>query len=168
MKIKPLSKKTLNEAISLVIKIFGSKPSDADYPGKWMPASLEGKERNFELYNSTKCTSVKYYVGTDEKSGKVIGVTGIYTQAGDEEDCAWITWYCVDPDYRGRGFGAQLLDFTIAKAREMGKKFLRLYTSVNEDVEKAMNLYKKRGFVETREGWHPDTQEKLINLELRL
>src|SRR3989344_7453310 len=96
--IEPLSKKTLNDAIKLIIDLFGSKPSDFDSPEKWMPASI-AKKKDKKLFASTNCTYVKYYVGIDESSGKIIGTTGIYTQKDDEKDSAWIAWYCVDHKY---------------------------------------------------------------------
>ena len=164
-RIEPLSKKTLNDAIKLVVDIFQSKPSDFDYPGKWMPASIS-KKKDEKLYASTNCTSVKYYVGVQE--GKVVGTTGIYTQKSDENDSAWIAWYCVDLLNRGKGYGSKLLNFTIDFAKKMGKKFLKLYTSYNSDIRKAMVLYEKRGFVIVKKEFHPDTKDEMIYMTLKL
>ena len=122
--IEPLSKKTLNDAIKLIIDLFGSKPSDFDSPEKWMPASI-AKKKDEKLYASTNCTYVKYYVAI--VNGKVIGTTGIYTQKDDEKDSAWIAWYCVNPIYRGKGYGSKLLDFTIDLAKKMKKRFQIMY-----------------------------------------
>jgi GNAT superfamily N-acetyltransferase len=167
MKIEPLSKETLNEAIKLVVDIFNSKPHDFDYPGKWMSASI-AKEKDKKLYASANCTYVKYYAGIDEFSGKVIGTTGIYTQKDDEKDSDWIAWFCVDPNFRGKGYGSKLLDFTIDLAKKRGKKFIRLYTSYNTDIKKAMELYSKRGFKITNIKKHPNTKEEMIYMESRL
>ncbi len=69
MKIESLSNRTLKESISLVVKTFNSKPSDIDYPGKWMPASIS-KKKNKKFFAGTECTYVKYWVGIDEESKK--------------------------------------------------------------------------------------------------
>ena|SRR3989338_6629900 len=167
MKIIPLTKENLDEAISLFVKIFNSKKSDFDYPGKWMPASI-AKKKDKKLFASTNCTYVKYYVGIDESSGKIIGTTGIYTQKDDEKDSAWIAWYCVDHKYRGKGYGSALLDFTISLAKKRGKNFLKLYTSYNSNIKKAMSLYKKRGFKITKVDKHTDTKEEMIYMTLDL
>ena len=165
IEIKPLSKETVNDAIRLVINVFDSKPNDFDYPGKWMPASIT-KEKDEKLYSSTNCTYVKYYVALEDKV--VIGTTGIYTQKDDEKDSAWIAWYCVIPSHRGKGYGSQLLDFTINLARKMGKRYLKLYTSYNAEIINAMALYKKRGFIITKKEKHPDTKEEMIYMSLDL
>ena len=50
--IEPLSKKTLNDAIKLIIDLFGSKPSDFDSPEKWMPASIaKKKDEKLRIYH---------------------------------------------------------------------------------------------------------------------
>ena len=168
MKIISLSKNNLNDAINLVVRLFDSKPSDFDYPGKWMNASLNPKsKKSMEAYNKeilpkVKCTYVKYWVGIDKKTKKVIGTTGIYTQSDDEKDSVWVAWFCVDPIYRGRGYGSQLLDFAINKAKKMNKKFLKLYTSYNTDIKNAMLLYEKRGFQIFKKEIHPDSKEEMI------
>lgn len=120
LKIEPLSKKTLESAIHLIVNIFGCKPEDFDHPRKWMTASLDpDKRKNKEIYKSYDTTYVKYYVAMKNKH--VVGTTGIYTRGEDEKDSAWIAWYCVDPKYRGKGYGSTLLDFTIDLARKMNK-----------------------------------------------
>ena len=50
----------------------------------------------------------------------------------------------VDPDYRGRGIGSQLLEAALAAARERGLE--RIELQVLESNQVAVRLYKRFGF----------------------
>lgn len=167
MRIEPLTKDTLKEAIDLIIRVFDSEPKDQDYPGKWLTLSLNN-EMNERVDADAVCTYCKYYVGIDEETGKVIGTTGIYSLDVDEEDSDWIAWYCVDKKYRGKGYGSKLLDYAINLAKERGKIYLKLYTSHNTDIKDAMVLYNKRGFKIVKTEKHPQTGEEMIYMQMDL
>lgn len=144
MKIVSLSESNLKEAIHLTEIVFHPNPDEFDAPHKWLPASLHPQEeKSKKLYATTKCTYVKYYVGIEKR--KVAGITGLFLTKGDN-DSVWLAWYAVSPKFRGHGLGKKLLRFTINKAKAIRKKYLRLYTSPNKDLESAMHLYKKFGF----------------------
>jgi len=149
MKIKPLSKSNIKGAVKLLQRVFNPHPKDFDYPGKWFSASLDSKsKKSKEIYQSFNVSYLKYYVAIDEKFSKVIGTTGIYEFWKDKKEASWLAWFCVDPEYRGKGIGSKLLAYIIKKAKKRKKKFLRLYTSPNPAEEKAQILYKNRGFKE--------------------
>jgi putative acetyltransferase len=50
----------------------------------------------------------------------------------------------VTEEYKGRGIGHQVLEATIAKARELGAK--RLYLETNHTLTPAIRLYRAHGF----------------------
>jgi RimJ/RimL family protein N-acetyltransferase len=52
----------------------------------------------------------------------------------------------VKKEYRGGGFGSEILNWNINKATEDGYQTLRLYTDIN-DNKKAVTLYEKMGFI---------------------
>ena len=79
--------------------------------------------------------------------GKVCGTTGLYVYKKDEHEAVWLSWFCVDPEQRGHGIGKKLIEFSIEKARECGKGFLRLYTTDHPSEAAAQGLYEKYGFV---------------------
>ncbi len=54
----------------------------------------------------------------------------------------------IDNDWRGRGVGSGLTDFTLDEARSLGSPGVRL--SVYSSHLSAVRLYAERGFVETR------------------
>ena len=51
------------------------------------------------------------------------------------------------PDFRGRGFGRQMLEHLIAEARALGCREIKLETGRSEDFAAAIALYKAYGFV---------------------
>lgn len=79
-------------------------------------------------------------------NGDVCGTTGFYTTPKDKTEASWLSWFCVDPKQRGLGIGKILLNFSIDKARESNKRFLRLYTSDDPNEAAAQGLYEKHGF----------------------
>lgn len=55
---------------------------------------------------------------------------------------------CIRDDYQGRGLGSKLMEYLIADARKRGIK--RICLRVSSDNIKAINLFKKYGFNQTR------------------
>jgi GNAT superfamily N-acetyltransferase len=87
-----------------------------------------------------------YWVATDERQVNVVGIAGLYSYNKDTEDAVWLGWYCVAPQARGTGVGGKVLDFAIDRARETGKRSLRLYTSTDPNEATAQHVYEKKGF----------------------
>jgi GNAT superfamily N-acetyltransferase len=88
--------------------------------------------------------NMRYWLAIDHETGQVIGTTGLYSYP-DDPKALWLGWMCVDPDHRGKGIGRQLLDFSLAQAREEGATHLRLYTSNHPNEAAAQLLYESRG-----------------------
>ncbi len=145
MKIIPLSAEYLTPAISLIVKTFKCKPTDFDYPGKWLPQGI-AKKKNLRMLREEGVTYLRYFVGLDEKTNKLIGTTGIYFSQKDSKDSAWLSWLCVDAEFRGKGYGTELLNFAINLSKKKRKRFIKLYTSHKTNINRAMKMYKKRGF----------------------
>ncbi len=141
MRIVPLSEKNLKKAMKLLNKVFPVQ-NERECSDYWLPASL-GNYRNSPRYPSV--TWLKYWVAVEKEN--IIGVTGLYELKEDAEEADWLSWFCVGPSQRGKGVGKKLLAFSIGKAKNRGKKFLRLYTSLNDPNEAAaQKLYEKTGF----------------------
>lgn len=85
---------------------------------------------------------VKYYLAYVD--GKVVGITGLYNYLEHPEE-AWLAWFGVIPEYRGLGYATKILEWSIEKSKENGKKVVRLYTDLEENKE-AIKLYEKMGF----------------------
>lgn len=161
VKIEPLTKETLKEAINLLNQIFLDE--DGEAPGDELPASPYPKKyKNF--LSRTKMSEIKYWVAVDD-AGKVVGTIGLYCYEKDKDEAFWLGWFCVHSDLRRNGIGTKLLQFAIKKARKNNKRFLRLYTS--PELTQARRLYEKYSFQLTGEGFYPDGSRKLY-YELKL
>lgn len=70
-----------------------------------------------------------------------VGVTGIY-EIPEYSDTVWLSWFGIKKEYRKLGYGKQILDYTIEKAKTLNKKYLRLYTFESWNSE-AQIFYKR-------------------------
>lgn len=68
--------------------------------------------------------------------------------------------YIGEPDFRGRGIGRRMMDFTDARARELGLE--QLYLHVGRDNEVAIRLYTSHSFLQK------ETDDDLITMEKQL
>lgn len=85
----------------------------------------------------------------------------VYNVSGEDVQHT-IMGLAVPPKHQGKGYGNILMDLTIEKARELTDK---LYLIVSETNEKAINLYKKKGFKDM--GPHPKyTRNRVMVLDL--
>jgi ribosomal protein S18 acetylase RimI-like enzyme len=90
---------------------------------------------------------VSFDVYVDENA-LVLGTTGLYRYKKDFDEAVWLSWFCVDPNARGRGVGQALLEHSVARARETGFSLMRLYTSTDPNEASAQRLYERNGFME--------------------
>ena len=72
-----------------------------------------------------------------------VGELGPYAESDDPE-ASWIRMLAVDPAFRGRGVGATLVEWCVARARESGRARLVLHTT--EPMKDAQRLYARLGF----------------------
>lgn len=97
-----------------------------------------------------------------EHNGNIVGCIGI---AGSNER-AQLRWFLLDPHYRGIGLGKMLLQKALDFARE--KKYKSIYLDTTNDLEKAVSMYKKAGFVKTLEKDNNSWREGLTELEFEM
>lgn len=97
-----------------------------------------------------------------EHNGRIIGCIGI---VGHEEK-AQLRWYLIDPLYRGMGLGKRLLNYALEFAKERGYK--SIYLDTTSDLEKAIGLYKKAGFVKVSEKPNNSWREGLMEIEFSM
>ena len=58
----------------------------------------------------------------------------------------WLGWYCLDKNERGKGFGREILEWTINNVKEKGYKIMRLYTTTDPNEATAQKLYEDLSF----------------------
>lgn len=164
MKIVPLSEEYLDEAIALCNKIFPEDIKTENPPELGFKESLFKEEYKW-AWDKYYIARVEYYLLISE-AGKVVGTTGVY-QNTIEPDNAWVGWFCVEPDERGKGYGSQLLDYTVEKAKEYKYLYLKLYTDPEESPE-AQQLYKKFDFLFKKTDVDSATGKNVTILEKKL
>lgn len=145
--IIPLTKKYLNEGITLVKSTFEDE-------GRSLRKELEASvdEKKFSKYikkYDREMKSIEYFIAVD-KTEKVLGIIGLYSISKDFQDTYWLGWYCVDISERGKGIGKALLDYAINVAKKRRKKYLCLFTSTDKNEAKAQKIYDKNGFFITK------------------
>ncbi|EXG86126.1 transcriptional regulator, MarR family with acetyltransferase activity [Clostridium sp. ASBs410] len=97
-----------------------------------------------------------------EYIGEIIGCIGIV----GHEDKAQLRWFLLHPNYRGIGLGKKLLNLALAFAREKGYK--KVYLSTTNDLEKAISMYTKAGFVKSVEKENRSWRDDLTELEYEM
>jgi len=141
--IERLTNETLSEAKQLRDKVFIDIPQVEQLT---LDAAIS-KEQYEEVYEENAINSMQYWVGKN-REGTVIGLIGIYSEPEDDENSCWLGWFCVDDDYRGYGYGKELLEYAQTEAIILGKKYLHLYTEDTKECHRAIELYKAEGFKE--------------------
>jgi len=76
---------------------------------------------------------------------KPIGVVGLYSYH-EYPHTAWLGWFGVVPEERGKKFGSAIFDFWIETARKKGYSEARLYTDKFANKE-ALPFYLHKGMV---------------------
>lgn len=164
MKIVPLSKENIDETIELAHRVFPLDAKSNNPPEKGFRKSLSpGKDDKSwaSITKGKKLAKLNYWVLLDDNVDKVIGVTGLYSFT-DAQNEAWLAWFCLDPDARGKGLGRKLLEWTMAKAKEEGYTAFRLYTSTDPNEAAAQKLYESVGLKITEEVDDPDSGYKIM------
>jgi GNAT superfamily N-acetyltransferase len=162
--IKPLEKKYLADTIQLGQQVFSN-----DDPARiafWLEDSLNlDKEAALK---SLGATYLQFWIAVD--NDRVVGGIGYYVQLEDIDEAVWVGWFFVDPEYRGKKIGFQLLETVIGAVKKTEKRYLRVYSSSHDSLEKrAQQLYERRGFVPFREpAYNPFQKEVVVYLQLDL
>jgi putative acetyltransferase len=72
---------------------------------------------------------------------KVVGTAGLWKENDNEYE---LVKMAVDPEYRGRGIGKNLMDYCISEARQRNAK--RVFLFSNSQLKTALQLYSNYGF----------------------
>lgn len=92
-------------------------------------------------------------------NGNIIGCIGIVGQG----ERAQLRWFLIDPHYRGIGLGIKLLQQALNFTKV--KKYKNVYLDTTNDLDKAISMYTKAGFIKISEKANNSWREDLIELE---
>ena len=90
---------------------------------------------------------------------EIIGTVALFNLG--KEACELRKMY-LDPDFRRRGLGKQLLDYSLVKARELG--FSRVTLETATELKEAVALYESYGF----EPFEPDHLAPRCDIAMKL
>lgn len=93
----------------------------------------------FELFE--RKDAVLFVLAID---GVIQGSCGIYPTRNLPEGVAELVKYYISENYRGKGYGRELMELCEKSAREMGYK--QLYLESNNDFKDAVKIYEKIGY----------------------
>ena len=150
MNIEPLNKETLEDSINLLYDSFQHKLDHLIIQGGLRCSMHKDKIFSRILLRTYGVIDLEYYI-TKSEDDKVVGITGLYSRRKDSNEALWLGWFAVHPNYRKKGIGNKLLQFSIDEAKKRGKKYLRLYTSTAKSEQDSHNLYEKVGFKKIKE-----------------
>lgn len=111
--------------------------------GEAKPGTVYTDPTTDELYE-TFSTMPKSGYFIAEINGEVIGGSGIYPTKNLPEGYAELVKIYLKSEHRGKGIGKQLIDKSIASAKEQG--YTHLYLESFPSLKEAIVLYEKIGF----------------------
>lgn len=95
------------------------------------PTEDASRQYHLSLTGDDMFPVLEYYLvydGDINNEENIIGVTGLYTYKGYPTD-AWLAYYGVLPEKRGKGYGYVMLKDFENEARKRGFEHIRLYTN---------------------------------------
>jgi putative acetyltransferase len=95
-----------------------------------------------DLYTLFQKPGSIYWIAEDD--GKIIGGCGIFSTENLPEGCGELVKLYLNPNYRNRGIGRQLMEISMESAKQLGYK--QLYLESLPELDKAIRLYEKEGF----------------------
>jgi putative acetyltransferase len=133
--IRPITENDNKELADLIRKVF--REFKIDKPGTvYTDPTTDTLNTVFKHPNSA------YFIA--ELDGEIVGGCGIYPTDGLPEGCAELVKFYLAAEARGKGIGNDLMQKSIAKAKELG--YSQLYLESFPELAKAVSMYEKAGF----------------------
>ncbi|MCQ2564624.1 MAG: GNAT family N-acetyltransferase [Clostridia bacterium] len=124
--VRKLNKKNYNDCLKIKTFLFPESNSNQDYTNYFL--------------KKQKCEYFVFYINK-----KPCAITGWYDFDGKNVD-AFMGWFGVMPEYRCKGLGSYIFDFTFKRIKKHKYNYFRTYTDkvVNAD---SIKLYKKKNML---------------------
>lgn len=109
-----------------------------------------------------RATGYRMFVG--EVEGKAVGVIGVIANHNLHDGfVTYIEHVVVDKQYRGHGYGSQLIRFAEDRAREEGCYLIELDTDIG--AERAAKLYEASGYQKSGDYYFKQLREEAMDGE---
>lgn len=129
---------------------------------EWINAYFEIEDVDRQLAaNPQKVIDDGGYVFSLTLDDKVIGVCALFNTSGGIYELARMA---VAPEHQGKGYGNQLVELCLQKARAIGAR--TVYLVSNTKLEPALSLYKKYGFRIVSTAQHPVYSRANVMMEV--
>ncbi|PKV66443.1 GNAT family N-acetyltransferase [Pontibacter ramchanderi] len=133
--IRPIQPSDTEPLATLIRKVFREFKIDK-------PGTVYTDPTTDALYELFRQPRSAYFVA--EENGTILGGCGVYPTEGLPEGCAELVKFYLAAEARGMGIGNQLMQQSIAAAREFG--YTQLYLESFPELAKAVSMYEKAGF----------------------
>lgn len=97
-----------------------------------------------------------------EHNGNIVGCIGIVGHG----ERAQLRWFLTDPHYRNIGLGKKLLNEAISFARKA--QYSAIFLDTTEDLDKAISLYQKIGFVKISQKPNDNWRKGLVETRMEM
>lgn len=109
---------------------------------EWSTPDLGSFERHIEENNDKNVNFIVYVDDTP------IGITGVYQEKIDPNSL-WLDWFCIAPEFRGKGYGRQILLDTIEYCKQFEDiEFLRAESNLRRGRPSTWLYIEEMDFVE--------------------
>jgi putative acetyltransferase len=135
-----LIRKILKEDNPVVAKMIRQVFIEHNAPQKGTVYSDPTTDHLFTLFQKEK--SVLWVAEVNEN---IVGCCGVYPTDGLPEKCVELVKFYLNAKYRGKGIGKHLMEKSIQSAKDFG--YTSVYIESLPEFAKAINMYKKQGFV---------------------
>ena len=123
--LKLITSENLEYAVNLENEIFPEYNAKNNYIAS---INNSGQSQFFLIFDKERC----------------VGITGIYSYKNDRDN-AWLGFFGIKEEYRDKGYGKKSLRLTEEYAKNLGFKYMRLFTD-KLDNEKAIGFYEANGY----------------------
>lgn len=154
--------RNLSESDSLLVVDLISKAMNQD-EGRWASETLN---RHFALRKLGIDDGRLYTVF--ELDNIIAGISGLHHYEWGPTENVWLGWFALDPEFHGRGFGRKMIKTTEDNARRRGFKKLFIETYQNDIFQRAINFYKKSGFINAGSinNYLPDDSDMIVFMKI--